>query len=187
MTTNQLLTISEPDLLGECRKGNEAAFRKLVAMHKKQVRRTAIGMLGETAEAEDVAQETFIRFFKSLNSFREDAKTGTFLTRIAINLSLNELKRRKRKNRWLTFIKKDGLEISVEDISANPDKMETKELVQKALKILAPEFRAVVVLRMLDGYSVKEAAEILQLPEGTVASRLARGQKKLKNILEKIL
>ncbi len=144
-------------------------------------------MLGDTAEADDVAQEVFIRFFQSLDKFRGEAKLGTYLSRIAINLSLNELKRRQRKNRWLTFIKKDDPNLLVEDASANPINNETKDLVQKALQILEPEFRSVIVLRMLDGYSVKETADILQVPEGTVASRLARGQKKLKGILEKIL
>ncbi len=179
--------ISEADLIGQCRKGQESAFREVVTMHEKQVRRTVFGMLGESSEAEDVAQETFIRFFQSLDNFRGKAKMGTFLTRIAINLSLNELKRRKRKNRWLTFIKKGDPELNIEDPSANPNKIDTIELVQKALQLLEPEFRSVVVLRMLDGYSVKEAAVILQIPEGTIASRLARGQKKLKSILEKIL
>ena len=178
---------AEVELIRLCKQGDENALRQLVEIYGLQINRTIEGMLGDTAEAEDVAQEVFIRFFRSLDKFRGEAKLGTYLSRIAINLSLNELKRRQRKNRWLTFIKRDDQELPIEDVSMNPSNLETKELVQKALQILEPEFRAVIVLRMLDGYSVKEAAAILQVPAGTVASRLARGQKKLKSILEKIL
>lgn len=179
-------SIEEIELIHACRKGDENAFRKVIAIHKKQVRRTVFGMLGETSEAEDVAQEVFIRFFRSLNHFREKAKLSTYLVRIAINLSLNELKRRERRNRWFSFVQKEKNELKIEDPGANPEKFETQQFVQKALQLIDADFRVVIVLRLLDGYSVKEVAKILQLPEGTVCSRLARGQKKLKAIMEKL-
>ncbi len=173
---------TESELMAACRRGEAIAFRKVMAQHQYQVRATVLSMLGDTTEAEDMAQETFIHFFESIQDFREEAKIGTYLTRIAINLSLNEIKRRKRKSRWLTFIKKEAVAVTAEQ-----EQWDTKQWVHQALQLLEPAFRAVVVLRILDGYSVKETAQILQLPQGTVASRLARGQQKLKTILEKIL
>ena len=77
----------------------------------------------------------------------------------------------------------DGRYLAVEDPSANPERRDTSEFVHRALQLLEPEFRSVIVLRLIDGYSVKETAAILKLPPGTVASRLSRGQKKLKDIL----
>ena len=180
---------SEAELVSKAKAGDSSAFRQLVLRHELQVRTTVIGMLGDTAEAEDVAQEVFIRFFRALKSFRGEAGLATYLTRIAINLSLNEVKRRQRKNRILSPFSfgKGEQQIDIEDSAADPSRLDTKELVHKALLKLEPDFRSVIVLRMLDGYSVKETAEILQLPQGTIASRLARAQKKLKEILSKLL
>ncbi len=174
----------DQQLIALSRKGNMLAFRQLVEKHEAQVRSTVIGMLGETPEAEDVTQEVFIRFYRSLDKFREEAALSTYLTRIAINLSLNEIQRRKKKNRWFGSLQKGSSAFELEDQSANPERSEMKDLLRKALKELEPDFRAVVVLRLIDGYSVKETAEILNVPEGTVASRLARAQKKLKSILQ---
>lgn len=180
----QKIMHSDLDLLTKSKKGDETAFRTLVLRYEQQVRATVRGMLGNVGEADDVAQEVFIRFYKAMPDFRGEAALGTYLTRIAINLSLNELKRKQRKNRWMTFFQRGDKTSQIEDTTAHPDRQDTKELVRKALQILEPDFRSVVILRMLDGYSVKETAEILQLPMGTIASRLARAQKKLKVILQ---
>jgi RNA polymerase sigma-70 factor (ECF subfamily) len=176
---------SDIELIALSRKGNMLAFRQLVERHEAQVKSTVVGMLGDTPEAEDVGQEVFIRFFKALGNFRDEAALSTYLTRIAINLSLNELKKRKRKLSWLGGLKKDSPAFEMADASEDPERADLKDLLRKALKTLDADFRAVVVLRLIDGYSVRETAEILNLPEGTVASRLARAQKKLKTILSK--
>lgn len=177
----------ETQWIARAKAGDQSAFRQIVEQHQQQVRSTVHGMLGDTPEAEDVAQETFIRLYRSLSGFREEAKLSTYLSRIAINLSLNELKRRKRKGRWLTFTRQDGPEAGVSDQSVDPERQEMRDTLHKALQTIEPEFRSVVVLRLVEGYSVKETAEILQIPPGTVASRLARAQQKLQTILTKWL
>lgn len=174
---------TDTELIAQARKGNDLAFRQLVQRHEQQLRATVVGMLGDVPEADDVAQEVFVRFYKSMEHFRGEAQLNTYLSRIAINLSLNELKRRQRKNKRLTFFQKNEKAYQIEDESANPQRQDTRELIQKALQLLDPDFRTIIVLRMIDGYSVKETAEILNVPIGTVASRLARGQQKLKEIL----
>lgn len=163
------------------------AFGQLVTRYEQQVRSTVQGMLGNTVESNDVSQEVFIRFYQALDKYRGEARLGTYLTRIAINLSLNELKRRQKKNRWLTFFQKEDKHLQLPDESADLSRYDTKDLIYKALQELEPNFRSVIVLRLLEGYSVKETAQLLSIPEGTVASRLTRAQVKLKTILKPLL
>jgi RNA polymerase sigma-70 factor (ECF subfamily) len=106
---------------------------------------------------------------------------STYLTRIAINLSLNEIKRRKR--RFSIFTKEeDGWHKGTSDHSSDLNEMIDYEFGQ-----LDPDFRAVATLRLIEGYSTEETATILGIPLGTVLSRLARAQKKLRSGLEKYL
>ena len=95
--------LTDEALVDSARDGNEGAFRELVERFEGRVASVVIRMLGDTAEAEDVGQETFIRFYRSLRGFRGQASVGTYLTRIAINLSLNELKKRRRRSIFVPF------------------------------------------------------------------------------------
>ena len=174
--------ISEKDLVQKARNGDNNAFKRLVEQNEHRVAATVIGMLGNCPDADDVGQETFIRFYRSLDKFRGDASVGTYLTRIAINLSLNELKRRKRKN-TLFFSRNEEKMETAPDKNDPKKKKELKEIVRLGIEKLEPKHRAVLVLRLMEGFSTKETAEILNLPVGTVLSRLARAQKKLKEIL----
>ena len=88
---------SDEQLVDAARGGDKDAFKELVGRYERRIATTVIGMLGHCAEADDVGQETFIRFYRALHSFRGESSVGSYLTRIAINLSLNELKRRKRR------------------------------------------------------------------------------------------
>ncbi len=186
-----LFAISDTDLITEAKRGKQDAFRCLVERHQQRVRNTVLGMLGDTSEADDVAQEVFIRFYKSMKNFRADAQLSTYLTRIAINLCLNELKRRKKKQGKIIslFWKAAGQEdlarqpLQVADKSADLSRYDLQEGIEYALQRLPVEFRTVVILRLIEGYSVQETADILGIPQGTVASRLARAQLKLKEIL----
>ena len=178
-------TPSDIELVKRAKQGDNAAFRMLVHRHEHQVRSIVIGMLGNTAESDDVAQEVFIRFYRSLGDFRGEAALSTYLSRIAINLSLNEIKRRDTRHKRLAFFHGNEMPIEEADNCADPERQDIRDAVHKALQLLEPDFRMVIILRLIDGYSVKETAEILQLPQGTVASRLARAQEKLKDILKK--
>lgn len=178
------INISDNDLLKRIKEGESQAFTQLVERYRQRVAKTVIGMLGNTPEADDVGQDVFIRFYNSLDNFRGDSTVGTYLTRIAINLSLNELKKRKRKA-FLFFRKDDEYydEIDIEDAHNMDEEMDTNELVEKSLAMLDPKFRSIVVLRLIQGYSTKETADMLDLPLGTVLSRLARAQDKLKELV----
>ena len=179
--------LTDEALVDAARNGSEAAFRELVERYEDRVASVVIRMLGDTAEAEDAGQETFIRFYRSLRRFRGQASVGTYLTRIAINLSLTELKKRRRRSIFVPFTppgtEHDAPEMDYADPAASAEYDDTGDRVQKALNQLKPEFRSVIVLRLMEGYSTKETAEILGLPIGTVLSRLRRAQEKLKRML----
>lgn len=172
----------DEELINAVRGGDTDAFKELVKRYESSVAQTVIGMLGQCPEAEDVGQETFIRFYRGLKHFRGDSSIETYLTRIAINLSLNELKRRRRKKLFFPT-SAEALEDLPNENSDLPEG-ETKELVHRAIQKLEPKFRSVIVLRLMEGYSTEETAKILKIPVGTVLSRLARAQKKLKEWLQ---
>ena len=122
-----------------------------------------------------------------MDKFLCDSTVGTYITRIAINLSLNAVERRKRI-RW-RFWSRDEAENPPDYVGVDGReerlRQEQSESVHAALQQLDPAFRAVVVLRMLEGYSTKETADLLDVAEGTVLSRLSRAMKKLEKILKK--
>jgi RNA polymerase sigma-70 factor (ECF subfamily) len=175
---------SDEFLVNASKQGDEAAFEVLVNRYKKMVARTIKGMLGDSVFSEDIGQEVFIKLYYSLSDFRGDAKLSTYIQKIAINLTLNELKRRKRF--FSLFITKGNDELYEYDIAGEDveSRHDAKATVEKALKTLEPKFRKVVVMRMLQGYSTKETAEILELPLGTVLSRLSRAQDQLRKYLK---
>ncbi len=176
---------SEDDFLVKAAlKGDKAAFGEIVCRYRKMVARTVKGILGDSVYSEDIGQEVFIKLYHSLSEFRGEAKLSTYIQKIAVNLTLNEIKRRKRF--FSMFMQKGNDELYEYDIAAddNVEKNEIKEVVSMALKTLDPKFRVIVTMRMLHGYSTKETAEILELPLGTVLSRLSRAQEQLREILK---
>lgn len=174
--------LDDMELIKASCNGDGAAFRRLVEKYEGIVAATAIGMLGHNRLAEDVGQETFIRFYKALPRFRGDSTVATYLTRIAINLCLNEIKRNKRRDRF--FLNTDDYEnYDLADPGQRDANDDNSALIMQAIRDLPPKYRAVVVLRLLDGYSSQETADILELPLGTMLSRLSRAQQKLRNIL----
>lgn len=185
-TLNARVTVKDEELIEAARTGNQQAFKTLVERYEDQVAGVVIGMLGRNVEAEDAGQETFIRFYRSLDKFRKESSLGTYLTRIAVNVSLDTL--RKRKRRFNEVASEDAepelMRLGGSDFQ---EKAEAQELVYKALARIDPNYKAVIVLRMLEGYSSKETAEILGIPMGTVLSRLKRGQGKLKKVLRKLM
>ncbi len=179
---------SEQGLIIRAKNGDQKAFEHLVRLHEESVQKTVGAMLGNVPEAQDIAQDVFIRWYQAMDQFEARSGLRTYLTRIAINLSLNEIKRRKQKRKWMVFGDKDenGLSRDLADGGIVHRDWETNDLLYKAIGLLTPEFRTVLVLRLIEGYSVQETADILQIPEGTVASRLARAQIKLKEWIIKL-
>ena len=176
----------ETDLVNASLNGDKKAFGEIVTRYQKMVARTIKGMLGDSVFADDIGQEVFIKLYYSLSEYRGEAKLSTYIQKIAINLTINEIKRRKRF--FSMFSQKGNNELYEFEIADqnNEERKEATELVNKALERMDPKFRIILIMRMLQGYSTKETAEILDLPLGTVLSRLSRAQEQLRNILEKL-
>ncbi len=175
------------DLVSRIVDGDNRAFQEIIRRYENMVARTVKGMLGDIQQADDVGQDTFIRLYKSLRDFRGDSKLSTYIQRIAINQSLNEIRRKKR---FLSlFFQSDDKEDMTEiDLESGDDEKtkDIKDYVNMAISKLEPDFRSVVILRAIQGYSTKETAEILDLPIGTVLSRLSRAKEQLKGLLKNL-
>lgn len=173
--------MKDQQLIELAKDGDMQAFKSIVEKYESRVAGIIISMVGPCPEADDIGQETFIRFYKSISKFRGESALSTYLGRIAINQSLNFLRKTKKRNHLKIDIEEVRI-IKSKEVSAVDD-LADKELVHMALSQLETNFRSVVTLRMIEGYSTKETAEILEIPLGTVLSRLKRGQEKLREIL----
>jgi RNA polymerase sigma-70 factor (ECF subfamily) len=150
-------------------------------------------MLHNQEDAYDITQEVFIRVFKSMKEFREEASFSTWIYRITKNACLDEL--RKRKNKATVSLDEDletedgAIKRQVEDCSPGPDalyeSMELRDIVRTAIELLSDEHKFVIILRDLQGFSYEEIAKVLECPEGTVKSRINRARKALKEILQR--
>jgi RNA polymerase sigma-70 factor, ECF subfamily len=174
-----------PEFLRRLRAGDPRAFEELVAAHQHRIFGVALRMLGRPAEAEEVAQEVFLRAHRALGTFRGDAKLSTWLYGIAARLCLNRLA--STAGRMVGA----GEEMLTRIPSGQADpatQLEQGELwaaLRQAIADLPDERRVVVVLRDIEGLSYEEIARALELEPGTVRSRLHRARMDLKDKLER--
>jgi RNA polymerase sigma-70 factor (ECF subfamily) len=185
----------ESELVTELQAGSETAFDWLVTHYHGPVYNLILGMLGDTSDAADSAQEVFLKAFKGIRSFRQGSSLKTWLYRIAIREALNHrrwFKRHLQKNISLDAEPAEGCApLDIEDLSATPfDLLAAHEIqvaVQGALQQVPDVFRSAVILRDLEGLSYEEVAEVLDCSVGTVKSRILRGRRALREMLEPIL
>ena len=180
----------ELQLIERCLNGEEAAWEDLVKVHTRRVYSICYRFTGSNQEAQDLAQEVFLRVFRSLKSFR--AGEGSFtvwLGRLTRNLLIDNYRRTKLDR--ATDSIEDALPVLEEKtaMSARADGMlagrEASEALQGALQKLSPELRETVILRDLEELEYREIAQVLNVPEGTVKSRLNRGRAELARILRR--
>jgi RNA polymerase sigma-70 factor (ECF subfamily) len=198
MTSDEGLSREEvEDLVERAKAGERVAFARLVDEYQDKIHGYVYRMLGDAEEAEDVAQETFLRAFQSLPSFRGAASFHTWLYRIASNLSI-DVARRNRRQKDGAFSLDEPMESSdgdydreIADEGAGPEQLtarrEVQELVRRAIGDLPEKLRTVVVLYELQGESYEDIAEILGCPLGTVKSRLFNARAELKDKLEQLV
>ncbi len=185
----------ESELVTELQAGSETAFDWLVNHYHAPVYNLILGMLGDTADSADAAQEVFLKAFKGIRSFRQGSSLKTWLYRIAIREALNHrrwFKRHNQKNVSIDAEPADGCSaIEIEDLSATPFEQlaahEIQVAVQGALQQVPDVFRSAVILRDIEGLSYEEVAEVLECSVGTVKSRILRGRRSLKEILQPLL
>jgi len=175
--------------------GDKAAFDKLVLKHKDKLFNIIYWFLGDYEEANDCAQETFIKLFRSLKKFRFESAFSTWLYRIAINTSKNRLKSSEYrwKKRTVPIENPEGSKggnpfREIKDDSPSPviefEKKERLRLIKKAINSLSEEQNRVIVLRDIQGLSYEEISGITGLNLGTIKSRIARGRLELRNKLK---
>ena len=185
----------EGELVNELQAGSETAFDWLVNHYHGPVYNLILGMLGDTADSADAAQEVFLKAFKGIRHFRQGSSLKTWLYRIAIRAALNHrrwFKRHLQMNVSIDAEPEEGFaSIDLEDLGATPfDQLAAQEIqvaVQGALQQVPEVFRGAVILRDLEGLSYEEVAEVLDVSVGTVKSRILRGRRALKEILEPLL
>jgi RNA polymerase sigma-70 factor, ECF subfamily len=192
-------TISNKDaeLVSSCKKGGMEAFEVLVKKHQKSMLNIAYRMVGNYEDACEIVQDAFVSAYKSIKNFKEKASISTWLSTIVINLSRNHLKQMKiQRNREafsiddpvLTDEGKINVELGSNELSIL-EKLEKKDIQQKVqgcINSLDNEFKEVLVLRDIQGFSYDEISDMLKMPEGTVKSRLSRARHALKDCLKKV-
>lgn len=170
---------SDSDLVEAVKAGDAWAFEELFRRNQRRVYSVALNFFGGRKQAaEDVTQQVFLKLYTSLKRFRGDAKLSTWLYRITINLCIDEQKRRKRFLFFGDLFEKEEA-VPEQETALIPDRFDVQTEVRKAVAELKPEFRATIVLKHVEGMSYAEMAEVLECSEGTVASRLSRGHRKL--------
>jgi len=182
---------SDRDLVDAARQGDGEAFGVLVRRYQKRIYRLAAHLLRDSAEAEDVTQDTFVRAYGALDRFDGRSAPFTWFYRIAVNLSLNAIRSRKNKRTSTTpddpriegtLVERNG---ACSDPGVLTADRELAKVVSEGIDDLSVTLRTTLVMVSIDGLSHAEAAEVLGCPEGTVAWRVHEARKKLRAYLEK--
>jgi len=184
--------MSETEIIQKLQKGNEQAFRELVENYKKMVVNTCFGMVHNTEDAEDIAQEVFIEVFRSINNFRADSKLSTWLYRMAVNRSLNFIRDHKR-NKWFQSFEdsvrsKNALHENL--INRNTDHPEyilentqRATLLHEAIDSLAENQKVAFTLSKYEELSYQEISKVMDVSVSSVESLLHRAKKNLQKKL----
>jgi RNA polymerase sigma-70 factor (ECF subfamily) len=183
---------ADSDLMRRAFDRDEAALRAIMQANNRRLYRLARGILRNDSEAEDVVQETYVRAFTHLDSFRGDSSLSTWLSRIAINEALGRVRSRK-PDVALSSVPQQQLEAQIIQFplsspSADPEKSmaqrEIQRVVEQAIDELPEAFRLVFIARIVEGMNVEETAELLALRPETVKTRLHRARAMLRNNVE---
>ena len=178
MTRNYINEVADSELVAKARRGDAGAFHDLVDRHADRLFRLAVSLVGNSADAEDVVQETLIGAFRGLSRFEGRASVKTWLTRILV-IQAAQFRRRKRPVQSIS-----ETQPTTKD---QPAGSEAKLDVQAAMQQLSPEHRQVIVLRELEQMTYDEIAQVLDVPQGTVESRLSRARAALRETLKAYL
>jgi len=176
-------------LITECLQGRTVAYGELVCRYQDRLFNTVYRLLDNAEDAQDVVQEAFLSAYQSLDSFKGDSQFFTWLYRIAINTAIS-LKRKRRVAISISAGWEDGRAAEPVDVSAcgQPghalEKAEEERRIRSALNRLSAEHRAVLIMKDMEGQKYETMAEVLQVPIGTIRSRLHRARVELRELLQ---
>jgi RNA polymerase sigma-70 factor (ECF subfamily) len=194
----QTFTDEDTSLVSFCKKGNVDAFEELVRKYQKKMFNIAYRMIGNYEDACEIVQDAFVSAYKAIRYFEEKARFSTWLYTIVVNLSRNRLNYLKIQSSREAFstddpVRTDGGELAAELASGEPsilERLEKKDLQQKVwacIDSLENEFKEVIILRDMQGFSYDEIGDMLKIPEGTVKSRLFRARETLRDRLKRVI
>jgi len=193
------LATDDLTLVQRVRTGDQRAYKTLVERYQRKVFSVALGMLKDREEARDVAQEAFVKVYKYLDHFKGDASFYTWLYRITVNICIDVLRRRGAlKGEQVEFDEQQQMDVSEANLGAlgtrlgtNPQKSmlrkELAEKIQAALAEVPEKHRAILLLRELEGMSYEDLSRTLDIPKGTVMSRLFHARLKVQKVLNEYL
>src|SRR2546427_13097618 len=190
MTEKDHSSAEDQKLVRAAQKGDMAAFEELVARHRDKIYARALSMMRNEQEAIDLSQEAWVKAWQRLKQFQGEASFGTWMTRIVINLCLDQLRKQKRQRaESIEEIDEEsgGVERQMPVVTVNPtaglERQELRQRIDKALAQLSVEHRTVLVLHEFEELEYKEIAKRMQCSIGTVMSRLFYARRKMANLL----
>ncbi len=188
----------DAEFVSRCRRGDTDAFEVLVKRHQKKMLNIVYRITGDYDDACEVVQEAFLSAYRTIKQFRGDAKFSTWLTSITVNHAKNRLRQTQSRSYHEVVSIDDPVETESGLLAYDPpaqeasaieqlQQKEVREKVQECIHSLDDEYREVIVLRDLQGFSYEEIGAILKIPDGTVKSRLFRARDALKDSLKRTL
>jgi RNA polymerase sigma factor (sigma-70 family) len=186
----KIFALNERELVRLLKNKDRAAFKTIVETWQNMVYNTALGILQNEEDAEDTAQEVFMKVYEAIDSFKEESKLSTWIYRITVTRSMDLIRRKKRKKRF-AFIqslygKNDGVMIDPPDFFHPGVSLENKEnaaVLFKAIDLLPPNQKVAFVLNKIEGLSYVEIGEVMNLSDSAVDALLQRAKKKLQGNL----
>ena len=191
----EVSNLPDADVVALAQRGREDAFRELVRRYERPVFSLIFRMVRDSATAEDLAQDTFIKVLNHIDKYRPEFKLSSWLFKIANNVAIDHLRRRQLSTISMSGsphagtaseIEATSFDVASDDESAL-DEMESKELgasIEKAIAQLRPEYRSCILLRHVEGRSYEEIAATLDLPLGTVKTYIHRARHQLRESLD---
>ena len=181
--------MDDKHILAQARRGELDAFEELVRRYEKRVYAIALRSAGSPEDAADITQDVFLRAWRSIESFRGDSGLSTWLFRITMNICVDHARHRQTQPQTMALTNDEDEERPIHDTAPTPEEhLDNSELGRElaaALDEVSEEHRRIVLLRDVSGMSYTEIAEILEISEGTVKSRLARARIALRKVLLK--
>jgi len=174
------MDLIDKELIGKFKKGDRKAFSEIFKLYSDNVYNNAIKLGLNHDDALDIVQTTFYKLFKKHYQFKGDSSLLTYI----ISISLNEIRRKYRKEKIYVDLE-DEMDFSDEDEKRDKDRAERlKEIVNRGLKKIPLKYREVVILKDIDGLSIKEISKLLKISEGSVKTRVRRARLMLKDVLK---
>lgn len=178
----------ESQLIKRARNGDISAFEELIAEYEKKIYNYCFRMTNNREDAEDLAQEVFIKVYRGLKSFKGDSQFSTWIYRIAYNTCVDKFRRKKVRVLSMTPANEEEKELDLPDGEPLPEEKvlqaEKKKLIQECIESLKPEYKTVIILRDIQDHTYESIADILGIPLGTVKSHISRARAALREALD---